>query len=255
MARNFSSSTDKVDLGYIAALDNPSSFWLAIWLNMDVITQDGVMMSTFENSGELGGWLLFFDDSNPLGDNRIDFFMDTVNGNFRVGSTNAIVANEWHHWRAQYDSVANEMRLYKDAVLDNTTTSVTADPNTSSESIFIGLNAPNDSGTRELLGSVADPRAGLGVLTVNQNHDVMHGRVVPGDIFHLPFERNRNIELDTRGRHFGNVTGTTTVPGPTHLFKEPRVRVRSRTAEVGGTTPHYPFGHPFYGPFAGPLAA
>lgn len=136
MARQFDAASEEVDLGYIAALDAPSSFWVSAWVRMDALTQDGFVLTSFDGSD---GWALSFDDVNPGGNDRLDFIVEP--GGERVSSSAEVPVDEWHHWLAQYDATADELRLYKDGVLDDTTSSVTSDPGSSAANIIIGNTA------------------------------------------------------------------------------------------------------------------
>jgi len=256
MGRLFDASTELIDIGDVTALQGPSSFWLSAWVRMDALTQDGVVVSTFRTSGN-AGWIFFFDDVNPSGNNRMDFgFFHTSGSLFiRCSSTGEVEVNEWHHWVGQYDSTANELRLYKDAVLDNTTTSATVDPDVSDQNVFIGHHTAGDSG-RALLGTLAHVRGGLGVLTVGEISTLMYRNASVVTEFDLPLWGD-STEVDISGNGFnGTVTGATVADNPPI---GPAWGTDDTTpflvAAPGGTNPKGPLGHPFYGPFAGPVAA
>lgn len=209
MARLFDASTELIDVGLIAALNAPSSFWVSAWVYMTALTQDGVIMSNFNGSN---GWLFFFDDSNPLGSDRIDFFFGPSAN--RVGSTAAVPVNTWVHWLGQYDAAALELRLYKNDVLDNTTGGVGSDPGSSAASHIIGHGAAGD-GSRPLLGRLAHVRSGLGVLDIGQIKDLVYrGAAGISTEIDMPLWGD-SVEVDLSGNgNTGTVTGATVADNP-----------------------------------------
>lgn len=207
MARDFTPFGENVDLGVVSALDGPSSFWVSVWLFMDTLTADGGLITNFDGTN---GFLFFFDDANPSGSDRIDFFI----AGQRVSSSAAVTVATWNNWLAQYDDAADELRLYKDAVLDNTTTGVTVGPAASGVSLILGNSAAGDA-SRRLDGVLANARAGLGVLDLGQIKDLVHrGAAGISTEINLPlWGDSPEPDLSGNGNN-GTVTGATVADNP-----------------------------------------
>lgn len=212
MARDFDgTSSDRIDISDTADLNAQSNMTVMAWARFNAVASDGVLLSktVFDGDSEQEGFIFFFDNSAPGGPDRISFFIKDSGGTDRVDSVAAEVADEWHHWAAVLDDADDEMRLYKDGVLVNTTTSVTRTPGTNTNVLRLGMDTEAGA-TRLHDGRLAHCCFNNIDLTVGEiRHAMAHGAVRHNLVFHLPILGTGSPERDWSGNgNHGTVTGT-----------------------------------------------
>lgn len=210
MSRSFDGVDDNINFGDVNAYDALPDFTVMAWLYLNAVTADGGIITKRPTGASQPGWLLFFDDVASTGNDRISFFVDNGPGiNRRVESTTVETAGAWHHWAGVLDDNADQMRLYKDAILNSSSGGATIAPGANAAVMMIGNST--DIGTRKLSGIVAYGQIFNRALTQNEIRQSMFfpGSITRGMIGFFPLlGATREVDYSSTGAS-GVVNGAT----------------------------------------------
>jgi len=142
-------------------------------MNLDNETADHCILGKEE--GTEFAFLLFFDDSNPIGTDRVDMFLTTQAANQRVTSDDVISTATWHACGGNWvRNTADGMGLFVDGIrFTGNAPGTTADnPN---ETNAANVEAGESAGGRDMAGDLAELAGWDAFLSDNEMTALAHG--------------------------------------------------------------------------------
>ncbi|UCC93988.1 MAG: LamG domain-containing protein, partial [Thermoplasmata archaeon] len=122
-ALNFDGASDHGHVPYIPAYDCPNGITVMAMMRWTIDPATGADHAAVVSAGE-HQWIMMFSGGAPPGPGMNEFFefaVETDQGRNWSWSSTVAVPNVWYHITGVYDPVGEEIRLYVNGTLENTT--------------------------------------------------------------------------------------------------------------------------------------
>ncbi len=229
MARDFDGINDDVIYGVVGEMQGTCAITVHSWARLDDhVSGDQAMVNT--EGGGVIPFILFFDDSNPSGTDRFDFFVSTQcgGGNDRAATTAGVaLIDTWQAVTGRWEqNTSDGIDIHVDGTRYDENAS---SPYCTSTQINSSNGQANNigeasTGGRDFNGKLGESAGWDVILTTTEIQGLANG-VTPFVIRHSNLQYYSPIygNNDPEGNFSQNPTETGTVTGPTKFAGHPPV--------------------------------